>query len=117
MRMRKKTWKLLFFWLFGCVLVTLALIFVNQKKDEIIAPEVERINKEDVLREVGTLMYLPENEDPAIIEVIEPSDLPQKPFFAEAQKGDIVLMYTKEKKVILYRPKEHRIISVAPVSL
>ncbi len=70
-----------------------------------------------LLVEVGKLMVLPENEQPTIATVTDLEKLKDQPFFAKAQVGDKVLIYTSAKKAILYRPTENKIIELAPLSV
>ena len=70
-----------------------------------------------LLASVGKLMDLPNNETPTIATVSDVSKLKDQPFFANAQNGDKVLIYTNAKKAILYRPSENKIIDVAPVNI
>ena len=70
-----------------------------------------------LLAEVGKLMVLPENEQPTIATVTDLEKLKDQPFFAKAQVGDKVLIYTSAKKAILYRPTENKIIELAPLSV
>lgn len=69
-----------------------------------------------VVQKVAALMMLPTNEDPTLATVSDSSKLKDQPFFANAVNGDRVLIYTKAKKAILYRPATNKIIDVAPVS-
>ncbi|MBX4216201.1 hypothetical protein KW797_04625 [Candidatus Parcubacteria bacterium] len=76
--------------------------------------------KEDLDRtvlQVGRLIVLPSDETPTLATVSEPEKLKDQPFFANAQKGDKVLIYSNARKAILYRPSERKIIEVAPVNL
>lgn len=71
----------------------------------------------DLVSEVGKLMSLPEGENPTIATVTDPSKLAGQAFFAQAQSGDKVLLYTNAKKAILYSPSEHKILEVAPINI
>ncbi len=64
---------------------------------------------------VGKLMMLPEGEVPTVATVTDPELLKEQEFFVSAKKGDKVLIYTNAKKAILYNPKTHKIVNVAPV--
>lgn len=66
---------------------------------------------------VGKLIELPSNETPTIATVVDASKLKSQAFFANAQNGDKVLMYTTAKKAILYRPSSNIIVEVAPIDL
>jgi heme/copper-type cytochrome/quinol oxidase subunit 2 len=71
----------------------------------------------DLVARVGKLILLPTDEVPTIATVTDPQPLKNQPFFANAQKGDRVLIYTGAKKAILYNPTENKIVEVAPVNI
>lgn len=62
---------------------------------------------------VGQLIVLPEGETPRVAKVSELGKLPSSPLFANVQQEDVVLIYDKAKRVIIYRPSENKIVEVA----
>jgi hypothetical protein len=71
----------------------------------------------DTIAAVGKLMMLPQGEEPTVMQITDISKLKDQAFFANAQNGDKVIIYTKAKKAILYRVGTNKIIDVAPVNL
>lgn len=71
---------------------------------------------DDTIAAVGRLMVLPATETPTMATVSDPEKLKDQPFFANAKKGDKVLIYTIARKAILYSPTLDKIIEVAPVN-
>lgn len=71
--------------------------------------------RDDLLRRVGAHIVLPTNEIPTLATVSDPSQLKQYPFFESAMTGDKVLIYSQNKKAILYRPSEDKIVVIAPI--
>jgi len=64
---------------------------------------------------VGKLILLP-NETPQIAVVQDVDKLKKdQPFFANAQNGDQILLFTEAKKAILYRSGSNQIIEVGPL--
>jgi hypothetical protein len=60
---------------------------------------------------IGKFMDLPD-EEPTIATVTDKEKLSGQPFFAKAQDGDKVLIFTQAQKAILYRPGTGKIIEV-----
>jgi hypothetical protein len=79
--------------------------------------QVSQPDTEALIAKVGQLILLPTNENPTIATVADLSKLQGQPFFAQAQVGDKVLIYTNAKKAILYRPSTNKIIEIAPINL
>lgn len=77
------------------------------------------ITKEEtnwLVDQVGRLMTLPSDEVPTIATVIDKEKLKDQSFFANSENGDKVLVYTKAKKAILFRPNTNKIVEVGPVN-
>lgn len=70
-----------------------------------------------LLANVSALIVLPEGENPTIATVTDPERLKDQPFFAKAQTGDKVLIYTNSRKAILYSPSQNKIVEVAPINI
>lgn len=66
--------------------------------------------------QVGKLMVLPD-EQPTVATVTDVDKLKDQPFFAKAQNGNKVLIYTGAKKAILFDPIMNKIIEVAPINI
>ena len=66
---------------------------------------------------VGKLVQLPEGQTPTIATVNNASKLKNQAFFANAQNGDKVLIYSKSGQAVLYRPSTNRVIEFSNVNL
>jgi hypothetical protein len=65
---------------------------------------------------IGKFVDLPTDEDPTIAEVKDTEKLKGQIFFSSAQNGDKVLIYSKKKKAVLYRPETNKVIEVTSLS-
>jgi hypothetical protein len=71
---------------------------------------------QSLTKKVGKLMVLPADETPTVATVSDPEALRDQTFFADAKKGDKVLIYSNAKKAILYDPAADKIITIAPLN-
>jgi hypothetical protein len=78
--------------------------------------QTEREN-EKLIKEVGEIIELPDNETPTIATVSDVNAVKDQNFFKNAQNGDKVLIYSAVKKAYLYRPLEKKIIEVGVVNI
>ncbi len=84
------------------------------------ANNIEKVNKENLklVQRVGELMILPQGEDPAIYNIDNPDVLKkEQAFFANAEKGDKLLLYPKNSKAIIYNPTRNIIVNVGPINI
>jgi len=84
-----------------------------KKNPDLIAKEETK----SVTGAIGRFMELPKDEDPTLATITDKEKLKDQEFFKNAQNGDKVLIYTKARKAILYRPSTDRVIEFAPLIL
>lgn len=72
---------------------------------------------DEVVKKVSRHILLPTDEQPTLASVSDVSKVQDQPFFAKAQNGDKVLVYTQARKAILYRPDKDIIVEVAPLNI
>lgn len=70
-----------------------------------------------MVAEIGQIMELPMDEQPTVATVLDKDKLKDQGFFAHAENGDKVVIYSKARKAILYRESTKKIIEVAPIDL
>jgi hypothetical protein len=101
-RKRFSFWKMiLWILLIGVLLLATNVavqIFKNYKSIKSIQTSAQ------ILQAVGKEMILPTDEQPVITTVTNPDEINYQPFFMNALAGDQLIMYSKAKKAILYRP-------------
>lgn len=71
----------------------------------------------DIVAKVGKFMDLPRDEEPTVATVTDLEKLQGQPFFAKAKKGDVVLIYDKAARIILYDPVANKIINAASTNI
>lgn len=69
----------------------------------------------DIVQKAGKIISLPKDETPILATVSDSDKLKDQPFFAEAKNDDKLLIYTKAKKAILYRPSSNMVVNVGPL--
>lgn len=84
----------------------------KQGTEEISAAEITSL-----VDKVGELMLLPTDEKPTVATVSDLNPLKDQLFFKNAHVGDMVFMYPKARRAILYSPSQNKIIEVAPITL
>ena len=98
-----------------------AYYYFNQYKQTKIVidnPEIANQNEvKSITAKLGVIYQLPEDETPTVATVLDKEKLKTQPFFAKAENGDKVIIYSKSQTAILYRVDANKIITVAPVSL
>lgn len=124
-KIRKMSWRQRLLWVVILVLLIAGGYFAykyNQEKtnNARLTSNPQAAAREEVRQlteKVGKLIVIPQDETPTLATVTDASKLKEQAFFAKAQNGDKVLIFTKAKRAILYRPSTQKIIEVAPVNL
>lgn len=80
------------------------------------APKDPMKDLQQTIAMVGKHLVLPTDETPTMATVSDPEKLKDQAFFANAKKGDKVLIYANAQKAILYDPSSDRIVEVAPIN-
>lgn len=105
----------------GVIIVVLAIasmyFFVQYQKIKKNPEIITKQETEALVEAAGKLIDLPKDETPTIATVLDKNKLKDQPFFANAQNGDKIIIYTKAKKAIVYRPKDNKLINVGPISI
>lgn len=81
----------------------------QQKRDERTTTQL--------VKKVSKLMILPKDQKPTVFDIEDPNVLvQQQAFFAGAEKGDKLIVYSESSKAIIYSPKKDMIVNVGPVT-
>lgn len=80
------------------------------------AASTEQTNKA-LLTKLGKIMELPTDEDPQIAAITDKTKLGEDPFFTNAKNDDYIIVYSKARKIIIYREGENKIINQGPFSI
>lgn len=70
----------------------------------------------DILAKVGKLIELPTGEEPTVATVNDAEKIRNQPFFAKAQNGYTVILYSSSKMAILFDDKNNKIINIGTIN-
>ena len=65
-----------------------------------------------LVEKIDRHILVPKGETPIIAKVTDTKQLAGNPFFAQAQTGDVMVIFSQAKKAILYRPGTDRIVNI-----
>ena len=72
----------------------------------------------EALYTLGNIMTLPQGEQPTVMVISNASEaIAQQQFYSGAVDGDIVLVYPKAEKAIVWSPSRHKIVNVGGVKI
>lgn len=109
----------------GVLVLGLALGFVGasawNRHQGAAANSVSAVNQaqvKDLLNKVSQLVILPGGEDPVVATINDADALiKQQAFYKGAMNGDVVIVYQKAAKAIVYSPSRNIIVNIGPVVL
>jgi cytoskeletal protein RodZ len=123
-RLKKMSWQKLLMWLVILLLVAggIWLFYdyrqLKQENEQLSDPQqAAKAATAQLVADVSKLTNLPAGETPTIATVTDVSKLKSQAFFAQAQNGDKVLIFTQAKRAYLYRPSTGKIIEIAPINI
>lgn len=73
------------------------------------------INSHRVVEEVKQLVQLPD-EQPTVYSISDISKFKDQPILAKALPGDYFLVFTANKRGVLYRPSERKIVEIGSIN-
>jgi hypothetical protein len=79
--------------------------------DQAVAEQAQQLKNK-----VSILMEVPD-ETPVIATVSAVEELRDQPFFKKAENGDKVLIFSAEKKAVIYRESTNKIINSGPIAV
>jgi len=104
------------------LLIPLMLFLLKQitqapTQEQIAQQTYEKAKKQadSLSKTVADQTDVPQNETPNVATITDVTKLQSQEFFKQAQNGDKLLIYEKNKLIVLYRPSKKRVIATAPV--
>ena len=83
-----------------------------------VSAQTNQAQIQSLIDQVGKLVILPTGEQPVIATINDAASLiKQQAFYTGAVNGDVVLVYQKAAKAIVYSPSRKLIVNVGPVIL
>jgi hypothetical protein len=108
--------------LFGALLIAVLLIiigflFIKYNKASNDPQSAAKATTKRIVERVGSIYDLPTDEEPTVAQVQDKAKLQGQVFFAKAQNGDYILVYSKNKLAMIYREKDGKLINVGPINI
>lgn len=94
-----------------------ALYYYSQYKNAMFKAEHPDTEAKQVLEKIGKLIELPTDEEPTVATVRDAEQLRDQPFFAKAQNGYRVVLYTNARLAILYDEAANKLINVGSINV
>ena len=114
----KKILPAIFIMLFLLSLFVNIFLYFKFKKERvmIIKPQISpQETFSEVPQQINQLIRLPQDEKPQIFPITA-NTLRNQPFVKDARNGDLLLLYLKNQKAILYDPAKNQILKVGSLT-
>jgi len=111
----KKLYVLIGLLIFFILLAGGSTIYFYKKSKKPVAEEARPVSEqqlEETLALVSKITLLPQNDEPVLAIVSDPSQLKADAFFIDSKVGDRVLIYPFIGRAFLYRPSTNQIINI-----
>jgi hypothetical protein len=112
--------KIVTFGVGGVIVVLLAAVgFLSWKYQQLSKNSTNEAKETSsrVIDKVAQLFIVPAGEEPTVAVIQDKEKLGNKEFFKNAQNGDYLLIYQKEKVAIVFREKDNKLVTVGPISI
>lgn len=122
MQHRKKSfWKYILIGL-GVIIVAASVgvsIFAVKKYQDIKKNPTSAVTETNktLLDKLGKILQLPTGEEPQIASVSDKTKLANDPFFKDAENGDSLIIYSKARRIIIYRESVNKVINQGPFTI
>jgi heme/copper-type cytochrome/quinol oxidase subunit 2 len=117
----KKILSVVVWFIIGVVVGAGALFVWNNyvvKNPAKIASQMEEAQVKEIVAKVSKIIILPTGEEPVVATINDAASLiKEQPFYKGAKNGDVVLVYQKAAKAIVYSPERNVIVNVGPIFL
>lgn len=116
-------WKKKLFWIAGAAVVLLLLTKFTSYDAKVPwlgeGDEAKAEAKtEEVVRQIQKHITLPEGDEPVIATIEDIAKLvADQPFYQGAENGDVLVIYPKTAKAMIYSPKRDVLVNVGPIQM
>lgn len=97
-----------------CVIAIATSVFFYLRSTTSPATSASR-ERDALVREVGQLVLLP-NEEASVLTVADKSKLKNVALTDRVENGDKMLLFAQSKRLVVYRPKSHKVIDMLTIS-
>jgi hypothetical protein len=97
----------------GMFLYNIYLVYLQSQNKEV-SPEAFLAK---VKGDIEIVYQLPDDEEPSFAILSDVTQLQDQKFFMNAQNGDVLLIYTKNNKALIWRPQEKKLVEIASLNI